>query len=213
MNSAPSDPPRVAVANNPVARLFGPPARLLAILSGWWLLGLSFLTVAEILLRKLLGVSIQGVDEIGGYTLAVVSAFGFANTLLVKGHTRVDFLLGRLPGRARAALNALAYALLACLAAFAAWRGWAVLSESLEFQSRANSPLQTPLWLPQSAWLAGLAVFAAAAGAMAAHALLLLLTDWRRVNSLYGPLTVEEEVDVEVGAVLARGGAVGEARP
>jgi hypothetical protein len=56
-------------------------------------------------------------------------------------------------------------------------------------------------------------VFAAAAGAMAAHALLLLLTDWRRVNSLYGPLTVEEEVDVEVGAVLARGGAVGEARP
>ncbi len=199
--------------DNPVARLFGPPARLLAILSGWWLLALSFLTVAEILLRKLLSVSIQGVDEIGGYTLAVVSAFGFANALLVKGHTRVDFLLGRLPGWPRAALNALAYALLAGLAAFAAWRGWAVLSESIEFQSHANSPLQTPLWLPQSAWLAGIAVFAAAAGAMAAHALALLATDWRRVNRLYGPLTVEEEVDIEVGAVHARGSTGGEARP
>jgi TRAP-type C4-dicarboxylate transport system permease small subunit len=202
-----------AAEDNPVARLLGPLARLLAILSGWWLLALSFLTVAEILLRKLLSVSIQGVDEIGGYTLAVVSAFGFANALLVKGHTRVDFLLGRLPGWPRAALNALAYALLAGLAAFAVWRGWAVLSESIEFQSRANSPLQTPLWLPQSAWLAGIAVFAAAAGAMAAHALMLLATDWRRVNRLYGPLTVEEEVDIEVGAVHARGGAGGEARP
>ena len=202
-----------AAEDNPVARLLGPLARLLAILSGWWLLALSFLTVAEILLRKLLGVSIQGVDEIGGYTLAVVSALGFANALLAKGHARVDFLLGRLPGWPRAALNALAYALLAGLAAFAAWRGWAVLSESIEFQSRANSPLQTPLWLPQSAWLAGIAVFAAAAGAMAAHALALLATDWRRVNRLYGPLTVEEEVDIEVGAVHARGGAGGGARP
>jgi hypothetical protein len=73
--------------------------------------------------------------------------------------------------------------------------------------------LQTPLWLPQSAWLAGIAVFAAAAGAMAAHALALLATDWRRVNRLYGPLTVEEEVDIEVGAVHARGGAGGEAPP
>jgi TRAP-type C4-dicarboxylate transport system permease small subunit len=199
--------------DNPIARFFGPPARLLAVLSGWWLLALSFLTVAEILLRKLLSVSIQGVDEIGGYTLAVVSAFGFASALLVKGHTRVDFLLGRLPGRLRAALNVAAYALLAGLAAFAAWRGWAVLSESIEFQSHANSPLQTPLWLPQSAWLAGIAVFAAASGAMAAHALLLLATDWRRVNRLYGPLTVEEEVDIEVGAVLARGAASGESRP
>ncbi len=202
-----------AAEDNPVARLLGPLARLLAILSGWWLLAFSFLTVAEILLRKLLSVSIQGVDEIGGYTLAVVSAFGFANALLVKGHTRVDFLLGRLPGWPRAALNALAYALLAGLAAFAVWRGWAVLSESIEFQSRANSPLQTPLWLPQSAWLAGIAVFAAAAGAMAAHALMLLATDWRRVNRLYGPLTVEEEVDIEVGAVHARGGTGEEARP
>ena len=198
---------------NPIARLFGPPARLLAILSGWWLLALSFLTVAEILMRKFFSVSIQGVDEIGGYTLAIVSAFGFANALLVKGHTRVDFLVGRLPGRLRAALNVAAYPLLAALAAFAAWRGWAVLSESVEFQSPANSPLQTPLWLPQSAWLAGIAVFAAASGAMAAHALLLLATDWRRVNRLYGPLTVEEEVDIEVGAVLARGAASEESRP
>ncbi|HYF07440.1 MAG TPA: TRAP transporter small permease [Acetobacteraceae bacterium] len=198
--------------DNPVIRLFAPPARLLAILSGWWLLALSVLTCVEIVLRKFFAMSVQGVDEIGAYTLAVVSAFGFASALMVKAHARVDFLLGRLPGFLRAVLNALAYVLLAVMAGYAAWRGWAVLEESLEFQARANSPLQTPLWIPQSAWLLGIGLFAAAAGAMAAHALMLLVTSWRRVNQLYGPLTLEEEIETEVGALHARGGA-GEGRP
>jgi len=91
------------------------------------------------------------------------------------------------------------------MAAFALLRGWAVLAESLEFHAHANSPLQTPLWIPQSAWLAGIALFALAAGTLAGHALWLLLTDWRAVNQHYGPITVEEEVEAEVDAVIARG--------
>lgn len=190
---------------NPVARVLGPPARWIAIAGGWWLMALAALTCLEILLRKFFQVSLQGVDEIGAYTLAIFSTLSFAQALVGKSHTRVDFLLGHLPGPLRAVLNALAYLLLAALAGFAAWRGGAVLAESLEFQSHANSPLQTPLWLPQSAWLAGLIAFAVAAGAFAAHALWLLLTDWPRVNRLYGPMTLEEEVAAEAGAVLARG--------
>lgn len=190
--------------DNPVARWLEPPARLIAIIGGWWLLGLAFLTCAEILGRKVFRVSMQGVDEIGAYTLAAFATLSFAYALVVKSHTRVDFLLGHLPGPLRAVLNATAYVLLAALAAFAAWRGWAVLAESIEFQSHANSPLGTPMWLPQGAWLFGLVAFAATAGAFAAHAVLLLLTDWRRVNRLYGPMTIDEEVAAEAGAILAR---------
>ncbi|WP_149541161.1 TRAP transporter small permease subunit [Siccirubricoccus phaeus] len=193
------------MGENPVARWLEPPARWIAILGGWWLMGLSALTVVEIFCRKFLAVSLQGVDEIGAYTLAVFSTLSFAYALVVKSHTRVDFLLGHMPGPVRAVLNALAYLLLAALAIYGAWRGWAVLEESLEFQSHANSPLQTPLWLPQSFWLAGLVAFAIAAGAFAAHATLLLATDWRRVNRLYGPLTLEEEVATEASAIMARG--------
>lgn len=189
---------------NPVARALAGPARVLAILGGWWLIGLSFVTVGEILARKLFGASLQGVDEIGAYTLAVFSTFSFAWALVNKAHTRVDFLIGRLPAWPRALLNAGAYLLLAAFALYAAWRGWHVLEESLEFQARANSPLQTPLWIPQSAWLAGLVAFAIAAGAMAAHAVLLLARP-ARLNALYGPLSLEEEVRAEAGAVLARG--------
>ena len=190
--------------DNPVIRFFSPPARLLAILSGWWLLALSFLTCVEILLRKFFATSIQGIDEIGAYTLAIVSAFGFASALTVKVHTRVDFLVGRLPGFLRAVLNALAYVLLAMMAGYATWRGWSVLEESIEFQAHANSPLQTPLWIPQSLWLAGIGLFAATSGAMAAHALLLLVVSWRRVNQLYGPLTLDEEIETEVSTFKAR---------
>lgn len=189
---------------NPVARALAAPARWLAILGGWWLLGLAVLTCVEILGRKFFSFSLQGVDEIGAYTLAVFATFSFAHALVVRAHTRVDFLLGHLPAPLRAVLNTLAFLLLAALAIFAAWRGWAVLEESLLFQSHANSPLQTPMWLPQTAWLAGLVLFAIVAGVLAAHALLLLLTDWRRVNRWYGPMTIDEEVATEASAIMAR---------
>ena len=47
--------------------------------------------------------------------------------------------------------------------------------------------------------------FAIAAGMFAGHAVLLLLTDWRRVNRWYGPMTIDEEVATEASAIMARG--------
>ena len=189
---------------NPVMRWLSGPARVLAIAGGWWLLLLSFATVGEILARKFMGRSFQGIDEIGGYTTAVFSALAFSWALVTKSHTRVDFLLGRMPSLLRAVLNAAAYASLAALAVFGAWRGWHVLEESLEFQSRANSPLGTPLWIPQGLWLAGMVAFAGACVVLACHALLLLLTNRARLNRFYGPMTLDEEIEAEAGAILAR---------
>jgi len=191
--------------DNPLARWLEPPARTLAIIGGWWLLGLAFVTVFEIFARKLFAFSLLGVDEVGAYTLAIFSTLSFAYALVTRSHTRVDFLLGHLPGPLRALLNAIAYLLLATLAAYVAWRGWAVLEESIEFQAHANSPLQTPMWLPQTAWLAGLVAFAIVAGLFAAHAVALLFLSWRLVNRWYGPMTLDEEIATEASAILARG--------
>lgn len=192
------------MTENPVIRALTAPARALALIGGWWLLALSFATVGEILARKFLGRSFQGIDEVGSYTTAVFSALAFSWALVTKSHTRVDFLLGRMPALLRAMLNALAYATLAALAVFGAWRGWHVLAESLEFQATANSPLGTPLWMPQGLWLAGMVAFAAAATVLACHALLLLVTNRARLNRLYGPMTLDEEIETEAGAILAR---------
>jgi TRAP-type C4-dicarboxylate transport system permease small subunit len=198
--------PRMINDGNPLTRWLGPPTRWLAIIGGWWLMAFSFATCVEVLGRQFFGFSLQGIDEVGGYTTAVVSSLAFSWALLNKSHTRVDFLLGHLPSWLRGVLNALAYALLAAFAVLVARRGWDVLDETLLFDSHAITPLGTPLWIPQSLWLGGLVVFALVAVPLALHAAWLLVTDVRRLNRLYGPMTLEEEVEMEAGAVVARTG-------
>ncbi len=177
---------------------------VLVLATGWWMVALSLLTCVEMVARKLFAFSFQGIDEVGGYTLAVVGAVGFSYTLLTRGHTRIDFLVSKLPVRGRSALNVLAMATLAACAVFAAWRGWTVVAESIEFQSRATTPLQTPMWMPQSLWLLGWLLFAGVATTLAAHAFVLWLRGRHdEVNAAYGPQTLEEEIESEAGEVLA----------
>ena len=183
---------------NPVERALRPIARGAVIVCGWWLLAVAVLTCIEIVGRKLFGFSLQGVDEIGGYTLAFTSSLALTYALLNRGHTRVDFIFARFPALLQAVINVLALALLAALAVFASWRGFTIVAESVELQSRSITPLQTPMWLPQTLWLAGLVLFALTAVALALHALKLLTAGPARVNALYGPLTVEEEIEQEL---------------
>lgn len=178
--------------------------------SGWWLLLIAVATCFEMVSRKLFNFSLQGVDEIGGYTLAVTSALGFSYTLLSRGHTRVDFLLSRLPAAGRAFFNTLAMVSLAAVAVFACYRTYGVLAESIEFDSHATSPLQTPMWVPQSLWFLGYLLFAIVAAVMAVHACLLLVRDREQLNKLYGPPTLEEEIESETGGIrIGEDAAVG----
>lgn len=175
----------------------------LVLIVGWWLVILSILTCIEMVTRKLFNFSLQGVDEVGGYTLAVCAAIGYSYTLITRGHTRIDFLVGKLPAKARAALNALAMLTLAAMAVFCILRGWVVLSESIEFQSHSTTPLQTPMWIPQSIWFVGWVIFAMICVYLALHALLLLVRgETTALNKTYGPQTLEEEIESEAGEVL-----------
>lgn len=190
---------------NCVAEIARPITELLAIACGWVLMAISALTCVEIVGRKLFGKSLQGVDELGGYTLAIVASIGFAQALVTRSHTRIDFLIVKLGAKARAWLNVFAIVTLALMAVFAAWKGSAVLLESIEFRSRSTSPLQTPMWIPQGLWLVGLAVFAAVSAALATHACLLLAARLHdEINALYGPPSLEEEIDREVDVLKRR---------
>jgi TRAP-type C4-dicarboxylate transport system permease small subunit len=188
---------------NPIARWVGPPVRLLQIACGWALLAICFATLYDIVARRLFAHSVQGVTEVGAYMLAIVSAFGFSSALLQKAHSRVDFLFPRMPPFLISMLNLAAAVLLFGLAAISVWQGWHVLDESLLFDSRASTPLQTPLWIPQGLWLAGLAVFAGVTFACAVHAVILFVKDRDRLNALYGPLSLEGQIAVETQGTLA----------
>jgi TRAP-type C4-dicarboxylate transport system permease small subunit len=169
-----------------------------AIVCGWWLIALSVLTCVEIVGRKFLGFSLQGVDEIGSYTFAVVGAFGFSYTLITRGHTRVDFLLARFSEKQRALLNFAAMITLTAMAVFFVYRAYHVVAESISLHSTAPTPLATPLWIPQTIWLFAYGVFGIAALVAAGYACRLLARrDWKLLNKRFGPQTLEEEIESE----------------
>lgn len=169
--------------------------RVIGILGGYALLGLSFLIVVEIVARKLFNFSLQGVDEIGGYVVAVTGTFGMALAVVARAHTRIDVLLLRLPRRLQAWLNLLAYVTLGVCAAFTAWMGWRTLSDSLTFGAVSSTPLQVPLWIPQSLWLAGLGLFALAALWTALRGLIALRRGIDAADRVVSPPTLQEEIE------------------
>ena len=169
-----------------------------ALACGWWLMALSVATCVEMLGRKLLGFSLQGIDEIGAYTYAIVGSIGFAHALISRSHTRVDFLLSRFPLRMRSALNLLAMLTLTAFAAISLWRGLNVVLESIDLGATASTPLATPMWIPQSIWLAGYVLFAAVAGWAALDASRLWLRgNHAELNDRFGPQSLEEEIEAE----------------
>ena len=194
---------------DPISRVVEPVARVAAILCGYIVLALSIAIAVEIVGRKLFSHSFPGIDDIGGYVLAVVAVIGASYTMAKRGHTRVDIFLVRMPAAWQRALNTLAMVTMALFASFAAWRGTTVLLESVEFQSVASNPLQTPLWQPQTLWLIGLWLFALISVAYAVHALYLLVSGDAKLNRWYGPLTANDELDAELAAQAERAALAG----
>jgi len=175
-----------------------------SIIGGYVLLFLSFLIVFEIIARKVFNYSLQGVDEIGGYVVAITGTFGFAYALIERTHTRIDIILDHVPPVIRNFLNLLAYALVTGAALFMLRYGYEALSESILFKSVSPTPLQIIMWIPQSMWVAGLVVFSITALAMLVHLLVLQFKNPERGFHLYGPPTVQEEVERELADAEAR---------
>jgi TRAP-type C4-dicarboxylate transport system permease small subunit len=190
--------------DDPISKVVEPVARVAAIVCGYAVLLLSLAVSVEIIGRKLFAHSFPGTDDIGGYVLAVVAIVGASYTMAKRGHTRVDIFLVKMPSSWQRVLNVLAMVSMAAFATFAAWRGSTVLLESIEFQSVASNPLQTPLWQPQVLWLIGLVLFALISLAYALHSLLLFVRGDPKLNRFYGPASVQDELEAELTAQAER---------
>lgn len=168
---------------------------ILALGAGSSIALLAVLITVDIVGRDFLGKSVQGTDEIGGYVLAFVGSLGMALTLMRRGHPRIDLFFRFFPEIVRDTLNALAQITIMGFAIFMAWQAWGELEKTLRFGAITNTPLQTPLWVPQSVWLAGMVFFALTCCLCTAHAIWLYVTDRRAVSRVYGSPSVSEEVE------------------
>ena len=131
----------------------------LAIVAGWGLVAYSVGVGVEIVGRRYLGFSLQGMDEIGGYLMAVVVAIGFSCALYSHAHIRIDVLLPRLPRVVTLWLNVAAVGSIIAFALFLLWHAIQVLLHSHGLNAVAPTPLLTPLVIPQSIWVAALLYF------------------------------------------------------
>lgn len=188
----------MAIRNNRIIQACAPVVRVTAIISGYSLLGLSFLIGFDVIARKLFNFSSIGADEIGGYIVAAMAAFGFTYALIEHAHTRIDIFYKLFPLPLRIVANLLAMLGMVGFASFIAWRAWDTLNESIAYKSAANTPLHTPQWIPQSIWFLGLLIFAVVSTVLFAHALLLTFRDSKRSLQYYGPQTLEEEIEQEI---------------
>jgi TRAP-type C4-dicarboxylate transport system permease small subunit len=182
-------------------------SRLLGITFGAIMIALSFLITAETILRKFFAFSFGGVDELGGYALAIAAPLAFLVTAIEQAHIRINVLHGTLPTKARAMLNMASMVSLALLAMALLYFTIQTIRGTLAYHSIAQTPWATPLIYPQSVWLASTLVFSFGALLLAVRSLILLARgDWVSLDRKFGPGTPEEELEAELADLKVREG-------
>ncbi len=164
-----------------------------AVLTGFALLGAVAFILTEIVVRQL-GSSLGGTDEISGYVMAGATSWGMAYALTTLANVRIDLDRLRLKTTGRAMLDILAMTALTATALIIAVQTWPVLSKTLDSGARANTPLETPLWIPQLIWWSGWIWFAISASVLLICALIMLYRrDFAAAESIIGTGASEHE--------------------
>lgn len=161
------------------------------------------LITVDVLLRKLAGRGVGGADELSGYAFAISVSWALAFTALERANVRIDLIYQHLPARLAAVLDWLALVCLGVFAVYLSFYAGQVALNSWEMKSAANTPLGTPLALPQGLWALGLAWFVVVLALMLLRASAALVTgDMATLRAVAGPKSTVEEA--EEGAAEGR---------
>jgi TRAP-type mannitol/chloroaromatic compound transport system permease small subunit len=161
----------------------------------------SFMVTIDVFMRKFLGITLGGADEISGYLFAIATTWALPYTVMCRANVRIDALYVYLSRTFRALLDLFGAALLGLFAACLTWRAIALVGASHAMGARSVTPLHVPLVLPQAFWVVGWIMFVLCLALVVwgiAHAL--LRGDFRKVHRLGGALSIEEEIEEEIGA-------------
>lgn len=172
---------------------------------GGILFATAILIAVEVVLRKVFTISMGGADELSNYALAISSSWTFGYALLRKAHIRIDVLYVRLPQWMRQSLDVLSLALFGFCSLVVSYFAFRVLLTSIQRSSVANTPLATPLWIPQGLWFAGILTLTLMVFVLLAGTLLRMRAgDAAGAQQLSGATTIKEEIEEEAGPVEPR---------
>lgn len=125
------------------------------IFCGMLLIAAAVYVSADLISRKVFSASLVGANELSGYVLAISTAWAFSYALVHRSHIRIDVFYRNLPARWRAAIDVVAVASLAALAAVFVFFAQRYLFFVWQRGSRSITSLAMPLWIPMSGWLLG----------------------------------------------------------
>ncbi len=171
----------------------------LARIGGGMLLLCALLIVLEVFLRKFANYSIHGIDEYAGYALSIGVAISLPYSLFKRANIRVDAFYNVLPKNYSAVLDWLAILSLAIFAVFLVYASYDLFSSSLRFDATSNTPLSTPLWIPQLIWFIGFVAFMfCCIIVFCLSTFYLCKGDMDKIKSLIGGKSIDEELAEEI---------------
>ena len=175
------------------------------------------LTVASVLLisfdvlaRKFFGFTTGGADELSSYAFAISTSWALAFATLQRANVRVDVLYQFFPVRISAVLDWLSLVALGIFMVYLTYFAMGMAQTSWGQNSAANTPLATPLWIPQGLWALGLLWMCITVALMLVRASIALVTgDIDLVKQICGVRSAQEEADDEAaaGERMVKGGA------
>lgn len=177
-----------------------------AVFCGMLLTGMSLFIALEVVLRKFFSISTKGADELSAYTFAIISAWSLAYTLFKKGHIRIDFLYVKIPFFIQRLCDIIAMLSLAIFVSPMTYYTFKTLKTSIVRLSKANTPLQTPLWIPQIIWFAGIFFFFIVVIALTLSILKMAFKkEFDQIAGISGCLGLNEEISEESSAPVNEG--------
>ncbi len=168
-------------------------------ISGAALMISAIIVTVDVLLRKFVGWTMSGSDEVTSYVFAAGTTWAYSYCLLHRSNIRIDAVYNLLPPILRNVLDLLGIFLLLLYMAVLTDRAVITLQESIINNSVSNTTLTTPLWIPQLAWVSGLIMFMITLIFVGAYATTAMIRrDFATVSAIAGIMSVEEEIDEEI---------------
>ena len=177
-------------------------SRWLVWLGGGSLMIAAIIVTVDVLCRKFIGVTMSGSDEISGYVFAASTTLAYSYCLLHRSNVRIDALYNLLPRPATATLDVIGLSLLLYYMWIMTNAAVAAFLESWTEGSVSITTLQTPQWIPQFFWMAGIALFFCTLVFVTLYSLIALAQrNWDLVAKIAGIPSIadviEEETHVE----------------
>ncbi|SUB03128.1 TRAP-type C4-dicarboxylate transport system, small permease component [Pannonibacter phragmitetus] len=113
------------------------------------------ITAAGVWMRYVIGQPIAGIEEATGFFVVAIVMFGAAEASRRGDHIRIDMILDKAPPRLRRWLDVWAELSVLVFSAALLVTAWHTVSFSRRFGAYSPGYLELPMWIPQSAMIAG----------------------------------------------------------